>query len=106
MTTKPVTVKLNANTLINGTQDHRSVSVNRTTVQVRIILTKLNVSASVILTQRRGVKRIMCMTSMLPVDVCARRPALRPMYWTRKIVSVCAMKHAHQDIYCLTIASV
>ena len=106
MTTRPVTVKLNVKTLTNGTQDHKSVSVNRTTVQARTILTKLNVSASVILTLRHGVKRIMCTMSMLPVDAFAKRPALHPMYWTRKIVNVCAIKSAHLGIYYLEIASV
>ena len=96
---RPVTVKLNANTLTYGTQDHRSVSVNRMTVQAHTILKKLNVGVSATPTLRRGVKKIMCMMNMKPVDVCAKRPALHPMYWTRQNANVCVIKSAQKDMY-------
>lgn len=99
MTTRLVTVKLNVNILIYGIQDHKSVSVNRTTARTHTILKKLNVGASVIPTLRHGVKKIMCMMNMKRVDVCAKRPALHPMYWTRQNVNVCVIKNAQKDMY-------
>ena len=74
------------------------MSVNRTTVPVRTILTKMSANASVATTHMYGVNRTTCMT-MTPVDVCAKRPVLHPMNWTQKPVNACAIKSAHQDIY-------
>ena len=99
MTIKPAAVKSSVNTLTYGIQIHKSVSVNLTTAhQAHTILKNLNVSASATPTLRSGVRKTMYMMNMKPVDVCVIRPAMRPMYWTRKNANACVIKSAQKDM--------
>ena len=82
-----------------GIQIHKSVSVNLMTVHLtHIILKNLNANASATPTLRSGVRKTMCTMITKPVDVCAIKPVMRPMYWTRKNANACVIKNAQKGM--------